>query len=52
MRPTTYGQTGVMCFVVNQNDKVYRADRGNDSAQKAQSLAAYRLDKSWQPGTP
>lgn len=41
-----------MSFVVNQDDKVYQANLGNDSAQKAQALAAYRLDKTWQPVTP
>ncbi|MEW7948637.1 DUF2950 family protein, partial [Enterobacter hormaechei subsp. xiangfangensis] len=48
----SYGQTGVMSFVVNQEDKVYQANLGNDSAQKAQALAAYHPDKTWQPVTP
>lgn len=50
--PVSYGQTGVMSFVVNQEDKVYQANLGNDSAQKAQALAAYHPDKTWQPVTP
>ncbi|SAH42461.1 Protein of uncharacterised function (DUF2950) [Enterobacter cloacae] len=50
--PVNYGQTGVMSFVINQDDAVYQADLGNDSAQKAQTLSEYQPDKTWQPVTP
>lgn len=50
--PVSYGQTGVMSFVVNQDDKVYQKDLGNDSAQKAQALAQYDPDDSWRPVAP
>jgi len=50
--PVSYGQTGVMSFVINQDDKVYQADLGNDSEQKAQALTAYNPDKTWQPVAP
>ena len=50
--PVNYGQTGVMSFVINQDDAVYQADLGNDSAQKAQALSEYQQDKTWQPVTP
>ena len=50
--PVSYGQTGVMSFVINQDDKVYQADLGNDSEQKARALTAYRPDKTWQPVAP
>ncbi len=50
--PVSYGQTGIMSFVVNQNDEVYQADLGNDSAQKAQALSEYHPDKTWQPVAP
>jgi hypothetical protein len=33
--PVSYGQTGVMSFVINQDDKVYQANLGSDSQQKA-----------------
>ena len=50
--PVNYGQTGVMSFVINQDDAVYQADLGTDSAQKAQALSEYQQDKTWQPVTP
>ncbi|HDC4635363.1 TPA: DUF2950 family protein [Enterobacter cloacae] len=50
--PVSYGQTGVMSFVINQDDKVYQADLGNDSEQKARALTAYNPDKTWQPVAP
>jgi len=50
--PVSYGQTGVMSFVINQDDRVYQANLGSDSAQKAQALNAYSPDKAWQPVAP
>lgn len=50
--PVTYGQTGVMSFVINQSDRVYQSDLGSDSEHKANALTAYRPDKSWQPVAP
>lgn len=50
--PVSYGQTGVMSFVINQDDKVYQADLGNDSEQNAKALTTYNLDKNWQPVSP
>ncbi|ELT0934957.1 DUF2950 family protein [Enterobacter roggenkampii] len=50
--PVSYGQTGVMSFVINQDDKVYQSDLGKDSEQKARALTAYNPDKIWQPVAP
>lgn len=50
--PVDYGQTGVMSFVINQDDKVYQRDLGKDSGQKAQALKEYDPDKTWQPVAP
>ena len=50
--PVSYGQTGVMSFMINQDDKVYQRDLGSESQKKAQALAAYAPDKSWQPVAP
>ncbi|ESN47612.1 hypothetical protein L362_04426 [Enterobacter sp. MGH 16] len=50
--PVSYGQTGVMSFVINQEDKVYQSDLGKDSEQKARALTAYNPDKTWQPVAP
>ncbi len=50
--PVSYGQTGVMSFVINQDDKVYQTNLGNESAKKAQALTANSPDKTWQPVAP
>lgn len=50
--PVSYGQTGIMSFVINKDDRVYEANLGRDSAQQAQALASYHLDKTWQPVAP
>ncbi|MDV0594041.1 MULTISPECIES: DUF2950 family protein [unclassified Enterobacter] len=50
--PVSYGQTGVMSFVINQDDTVYQSDLGKDSQHKAQALSAYNPDKSWVPVVP
>lgn len=50
--PVTYGQTGVMSFVINQDDRVYQANLGSDSQQKVQAIATYHPDKHWQPVAP
>ncbi|HIB8958043.1 TPA: DUF2950 family protein [Enterobacter ludwigii] len=50
--PVSYGQTGVMSFVINQTDKVYQSDLGSESEKKAQALPAYHLDHTWQPVAP
>lgn len=50
--PVSYGQTGVMSFVINQDDTVYQSDLGKDSEQKAAALTAYSPDKSWEAVAP
>lgn len=50
--PVSYGQTGVMSFVVNGDDEVYQANLGSDSQKKAQALTAYAPDKHWQQVAP
>ena len=37
--PVSYGQTGVMSFVVNQDDRVHRANLRQRFGAKAQALA-------------
>lgn len=50
--PVSYGQSGVMSFMINQDDKVYQSNLGGESARKAQALTMYRPDTSWQPVAP
>jgi hypothetical protein len=46
--PMTYGETGVMSFIVNQDGVVYEQDLGPDTAQKAANILLYNPDKDWQ----
>ncbi|EOC1473622.1 DUF2950 family protein [Cronobacter turicensis] len=46
--PVRYGETGVMSFIVTQDDTVYQKDSGQSSSQKAQALAAFDPDDGWQ----
>ncbi|MNL52570.1 hypothetical protein D3C87_1757590 [compost metagenome] len=50
--PVSYGQTGVMSFVINQDDNVYQANLGDETQQRAEATAAYPQDKNWQLVTP
>ena len=46
--PVTYGDTGVMTFIVNQDGQVYEQDLGPDTAQKAGNMTLFNPDKDWQ----
>ena len=46
--PVTYGETGVMTFIVNQDGVVYEQDLGPDTAQKAANILVFNPDKDWQ----
>ena len=47
--PAKYGNSGIMTFIVNQDGKVYQADLGPQSAERAAKLPRYDPDKSWTP---
>jgi hypothetical protein len=45
--PATYGNTGVMTFIVNQDGVVYEKDLGPNTAALAQKITKFNPDKSW-----
>jgi hypothetical protein len=45
--PASYGETGVMTFLVNQQGRVYQKDLGPDTAKVAAKVKAYDPDKTW-----
>jgi hypothetical protein len=45
--PASYGNSGVMSFIVNQDDVVYQKDLGEDTAKIAESITTYNPDKTW-----
>ena len=45
--PATYGRTGVMSFMVNQDGQVYEKNLGPDSARQATHLQTFNPDATW-----
>ncbi len=45
--PATYGNSGVMTFIVNHDGVVYEKDLGRDTAKIAKAMTAYNPDKTW-----
>jgi len=46
--PATWGNSGVMTFLVNQQGKVYQQNLGPKTAKLAQAIEAYNPDPKWQ----
>ena len=46
--PATYGSSGIMTFIVNQDGVVYQKDLGKDTVNLATSMAEYDPDDSWE----
>ena len=47
--PAAYGSTGVMTYVVNQNDVVYAKDLGLNTGSVARDMTRYEPDSTWHP---
>ena len=45
--PVKFAETGIMSFIVDQNDTVYQANLGMQSALKAAEVKAFTRDKPW-----
>jgi hypothetical protein len=45
--PATYGDSGVMTFIVNQNGIVYEKDLGPDTKHLARHIDSFNPDASW-----
>lgn len=45
--PASYGNSGVMTFVVNQNGIVYEKNLGPKTAQLAKAMTLYNPDRTW-----
>jgi len=46
--PASYGSSGIMTFVVNQDGSVYEKDLGRDTSTVAAKLTEYNPDSSWE----
>jgi hypothetical protein len=47
--PATYGNSGVMTFLVNQQGIVFQKDLGADTEQQVADIQSYDPDLSWTP---
>ena len=45
--PATYGNSGIMTFVVNHTGIVYQRDLGEDTQRLAESMTVFDPDESW-----
>lgn len=50
--PVSYGESGIMSFMINGDDDVWQADLGPDTAEKAQAVSVYKPDGQWQLVAP
>ena len=47
--PATYGKTGVMTFIVDQDDVVYQRDLGPDTGKTALEMTSFNPGPMWEP---
>jgi hypothetical protein len=45
--PASYGQSGIMTFILNQRGRVYQRDLGPSSVKTAEAMKEYDPDKTW-----
>jgi hypothetical protein len=45
--PASYGETGIMSFIVNQQGRIYQKDLGPKTAKIAAGMKSYDPDKTW-----
>ncbi|MBW2163459.1 MAG: DUF2950 domain-containing protein [Deltaproteobacteria bacterium] len=45
--PAKYGASGIMTFIVNQEDEIYEKDLGKDTANKATAMTTFDPDSTW-----
>ena len=50
--PATFGASGVMTFIVNQDGVVYQRNLGPHTAQITRHMRAYDPDERWSPALP
>ena len=47
--PISYRDSGVMTFIVNQDNQIYQKDLGPNTDQIASEMVAYNPDATWEP---
>lgn len=46
--PVEWGKTGIMSFMINLDDRVYQANLGEETPDKAQAVSQFSPDSGWQ----
>jgi hypothetical protein len=46
--PASYGQSGIMTFIVNQRGRIYQKDLGPNTAKLEEDIKEYDPDPTWQ----
>lgn len=47
--PAVWGNTGIMTFIVNQNNRVFEKNLGTNTDEIARAMQTYDPDSSWKP---
>lgn len=50
--PASYGSSGIMTFIVNQDGVVYEKDLGRKTEMAAQAMKSFNPDKTWSKAEP
>jgi hypothetical protein len=50
--PATYGDSGIMTFIINQDGIVYQKNLGPDTTSIARQITLYNPDDSWEASKP
>ena len=50
--PVEWQKTGVMSFMVNQDDRIYQAELGKETSKKAQAIDTFSAIEPWLPVEP
>jgi hypothetical protein len=50
--PSSYGSSGVMTFIVNQDGEVWQRDLGQDTATAVTAITQFNPDAAWTPLAP
>jgi hypothetical protein len=50
--PATYGESGVMTFIVSNNGKIFEKNLGNNSAQLGAAMTTFDPGPGWKVVTP
>ena len=45
--PATYGNSGVMTFIMNHDGVIYEKDLGPQTAEAAQKITVFNPDETW-----